>query len=464
MFTRPLPRPRLLCAAGCLCVAGCSAAGDGGPTSPGGKAATNSVAIKFCAPELPVWVAYQNGIDGPWTAVTAGAPGTYAFSVGDKGAIAYVTPRNGDAASYGYATTVIHASATELQTISLPSCRTDDRGTKSVSGVATGLDAGDFSMIALGSAFNIAFPDGPEGAAPFVLSGAPAGSHALIASRVSASAMGTIASKVIIRRGLNPAAGAALPALNFKSSEAVSTTIGKLTVTGLGAETGYFNSEFIDAGGTSLTLSDAPSVSPSTSLVMAGIPAASLATGDLHASYVSTESRGVNSYTRLVSDRTVALGPAIGTPVITTVASSPSVRIRMQIPAQASYTSAMVAEFNQGNGPASRQVELAVTAAYVGGAPATWSAAVPDLSGAAGYSASFGMTAATSVQSVAILTGGNMLFFALPTDGATLSYALADASRLSSARVGRDGSPAPASSARVWSATTHTVLRAWRRN
>ena len=377
--------------------------------------------------------------------------GAYGFAINGTGALAYVAPRNGSAANYGYATTVIYATAAELQLFSHDACQYAMRGEKSVGGIALGLGATENASLKLGS--SMGFATGGGTAAPFLISNVADGPHDLIASRYTNGLAFPVTSKLIIRRGMNPANGSSMPALDFNSAEAVAPVVSTLSVAGVGGQAVFMISGFTTATGTEQTFTAAATTTGSIQYL--GVPTASLAPGDLHELMVSVDdgagaARLVLSFARIASDRTIEMGPSIGELSVSTVATSPSIRLRMQIPAQNAYAKSMVAGFFGGEGPGNRKVVLAVTANYLGAAPSAWSVTMPDLSTAAGYQASYGMTSQTGLKYTGVLTGGNQLFFAAPVDGALLAMAQRRVSTVSAARVPHEPlSPAASATRRL---------------
>jgi hypothetical protein len=99
--------------------------------------------------------------------------------------------------------------------------------------------------------------------------------------------------------------------------------------------------------------------------------------------------------------------------------------------AQPAYGTAAVAEISAGGySPLGRSIELAVTSAYLGAAPAKWSLTMPDLTTAQGFDPQWTMQTAIGLYYIGIATGGNRLFFSPATDGQLLSYALRDGETL----------------------------------
>ena len=115
--------------------------------------------------------------------------------------------------------------------------------------------------------------------------------------------------------------------------------------------------------------------------------------GAVPASSNGTSFRFIERLQRSPSEQTTTLGPQLGTGTkITTLAATPYLRLRAQIPA-GTYTDGANAEFAQN----ANTVSVFATAAYLGAVPTTWTLDVPDFS-SAGYDAAWALKSGTGVS------------------------------------------------------------------
>jgi hypothetical protein len=394
---------------------------------------STNIVYQLCAPSAPVWVGYQSGA-GAWTTLPTSASGSYTFSVAGVGGFAFVLPNSGDGVRFGYSTAVVYGSAADLNTMGGGTCAV--AGTKSMSGLVSGLLTGETATIALDGASTTVPAPTTGTTSPFTLDRVADGAHDLVATRDFVTNSGQGASKVIIRRVLDPASGTALPTLDFSSTEALTPVTPTLTVANGGADQPLAFADFVTGNGTPASLSGSYVTAGQASY--RGIPAASLLTGDLHSllTYVSTSTaaRGVQAYFQAATDRTLTLPPAITTPTVSTVASSPYARFRTQLTTQSEYGVLLFTEYEQqGSTPATdRLVDVIVTAGYFNGLPQSWVAVVPDLTGAAGFGAAWGLAAGVSTSYYVEVDGGAPLG-AQRANGATITFAATGGTTSSSA-------------------------------
>jgi hypothetical protein len=353
-------------------------------------AATN-VVFTFCAPMLPVWVGYQSGTSGAWTTASVGAGNSYSFNITGVGGVAYVVAANGDAASYGYETWIQYGTAAELQSYGGGMCPSTATG-KTVYGQVLGMSPAEEVFVGLG------YSRTATSVGPYILTNVADGAHDLVASR-HAIGGSALPNKVIISRGLNPAAGSTLPSIDFGTS-GVATAAATLTVSGLGATPASVDVGFDTQNETSAALT-ATTTSGAGTAAYYGVPDSSLIAGDRHSFTLSVmdaqDARYLFTNYQHVANRTIAMSPVIATPAFTTVATAPYARINASFASQTAYNGSVFLAYGQQHSLTSytgsdRYLYLSVTAGYLGGAPATWSVSIPDLSGAAGFNSSWGLS------------------------------------------------------------------------
>jgi hypothetical protein len=383
----------------------------------GSTGGTNAVSYPFCAPALPVWVAYQSE-NGAWTRVQAGANNTYGFNIGARGGIAYVMQTGTD-----YDLTVTYGTAAELNAGGSGQCSAYPRGTKRLTGTVAGATMSDFVQVSLGPVSELVF-----GGSAFTLDSVPDVPLNLLASRASldmATGGLSAANRLILRRNVNYANNSAIPTLDFNGTEAFAPATANLTIAGAGSDTafvgtifstGRFSFDGFGGGAFSFNFGASP-------LRYAGVPTDRLQSGDTHVLFASaqgadtTVTRGLLAFVRTISDRSVTLGPAPSAAAVTALGSAPSLRLRATSAAQSQYSGGASVDFSQ----STRSATVSATAAYFGGAPATWDLAIPDLS-AAGFDAAWGLRPGTRTDWSFTTYGGNFLsvFSGTPADGTTL--------------------------------------------
>ena len=382
----------------------------------------------FCSDDAPAWFAVQDG-SGPWTHVT-GTNNSFTFHfTSTKVGIAYVTT----SATSGSDLTVVYATAAELQGVGGTTTVGCTSGGKSVNGSVANVGASELATISLASSSATVVGGSAN---TFQLTGLPQGTHDLIASRITQTISGSSISyalnRLIIRRNLDPANGSTLPVLDFAGSESFAPATANVTIGNLGSDQALAEAGLTTANGTSAGFFFS-SPSTATTLPYYGVPDAKLATGDLHSLTVfatppgsgsPSTSRVASLYFRSVTDRTVTLGSTLGVPTITTVATTPYLRLRAQLAAQSEYNRLAGIFYTQGSGASERSVSVMMTAAYAG--TASYDLTIPDLSAASGWNNAWGLQPAVATNWTEIEAGGSFNFFfpgQHPTDGSTVLYA-----------------------------------------
>ena len=357
--------------------------------------AGTSVTMKFCGADIPMWFAVQSD-GGPWTQVTGG-PGGYTFSVGAKGAEAFVM------GSSDYpATAVIFASAAELVEIgqaTVANCANPAYGSRRLNGTVANLGASQVASISIGDGYASVSGNGPM---TFTVDHVPDAAADLIAVRQNVTETGFIPDKLIARRGVNLPNGATIPLLDFAAAEAFAPAMANLTLSNLGADSAIAVAGIYAGMNTFASISETYGT---TQLSFGGLPANQLVSSDVHelaaisvAPGGANDARGVDAYFHAVADQTFTLGPALATPTFSTVSATTPQRWRAQLAVQSAYPNDVSVDFSQSLGfGSSRGVTLYATAAYLGGSPSTWDVTIPDMS-AAGYNAAWGLAAGTAVS------------------------------------------------------------------
>jgi hypothetical protein len=352
-----------------------------------------NVTAQFC-PDVgvPLWVAFQDGPTGSWVTSTP-VNGVYTGSVNSgRGAIAYVT----GSASEGYTTSVNYGTLTELQGFSAFLCEGATGTGKTVNVNVVGAGATDFVTMALGSSVSIAVLGPPQ---PF--EGVPDGTLDLLGARAGIAGQSVVLNKLFAQRGINPAAGSTVT-VDFNGPNAVDPVTATLTIGNLGADQAVVSALYRSANRTTLVYGfELPGTSATRTF--GGFPAAA---GSFHMALVnaapnfetSDRYRAAGVVFASVAAKTITLGADMGAVNVTAAATTPTFRPQAVIPAAAPYNQSWIFTASQASGAQFRSAEVQMTSGYVGGTPASVTVVVPDLSGATGYLASWGLSSGTTVE------------------------------------------------------------------
>jgi hypothetical protein len=350
---------------------------------------------------VPIWFAYQDGT-GPWTPVNV-AGNAFRFSVSQSRAgIAYVT-QNPDGS---FSLSVLYFAASELPAQATSQCA--QTGSKTVNGSVAGLSGTQQAGIALGNSFASVLPGAPP---TFTLNLVRDGVVDLLASRsiltINGTSVTTTTDKLIFRRGLNPASGSTLPLLDFGSTEAFDPVTRNITINNLMGESSIVGMWYHTSNGFVNSFFGGFPASGGTQ-TYPGVPAARQQAGDLHAMQLAagpyTSStidrlRFVLAYFAEATDRTVTLGPQLNTPTVSTAATAPYVRWRVQLAVQPEYDKAWTASWSQaGTGGNARTAVISATVGYLGSAPATVELVIPDFASVTGWNNTWGPRTGVQAQ------------------------------------------------------------------
>jgi hypothetical protein len=373
--------------------------------------------LDFCASEAPIFLAFQNE-GGAWTRVDPNGNQTFAFRAADKVGLAMVF-QSGNR----YSTEIVYAQNDELLPLSGGAC-TEVTGTKSLNGSVANVAVGSFAYVSM--ALSTVIMEPPP--STFTLTDLPNGPLDLLAHRGSLLATGEVPNRVIIRRSENRISGTTMPVLDFASSEAQNPATNSLTVNGLvTGETNFIDLFFETATtfGHPLFLSE-PFTSANQTIYH--VPGSMTQAGDLHLIDVygfttgGSAYRGETQFYSNASNRTASFGGSLNVPTFTTVAASPTARLRMQLNAQSDYPAFVVALYDQ-TGTTIRSVSVLGSAAYFE-SPLTWDLAIPDLSVVPGFPTASGLQSGTQTTMSAVGYNGDIAtYFGAPAENSTLRYA-----------------------------------------
>ena len=385
--------------------------------APGGN---GNVAFSFanCDPsEVPVWFAAQSGT-GAWTRVTAGANNTFTFSVGSAGGFAMVRPDGPN-----FSTSVFYGSQADITALALGSpCRgvNASGGTKQLTGTTGSGGPATHAFVAIGGA-SVLHP-AIQGAG-FTLDGVPAGQRDLLAVSFAndANDLGfDQANHSAPQRELrerDPAI-AILRHRGFRFHQRPHCNEQHGDGSDVGAGVVAYGQRLVRA------ILDHRWPGP-TRIPFPGLPDSVLQPGDLHVIEVTaTPTTGSSARAAILLRHSatfdvdaVTLGPTLNQPTVTSLGTSPYLRLRAQLASQTSYNVAAVAEFAQ----SANSVSVAATANYANGTPANWVLDIPDLT-AAGYDPTWGLKSGSSLEWQVTAASGTVLpfFGATPVDGTGL--------------------------------------------
>jgi len=353
------------------------------------------VIFAYCSSQSePVWVAYQQGTNGPWQRVDGGMTRTYRFRISDKGAIARVM-QLGSAGAGGYQTFVTYGTVGELQSYGVRGCPSTailPTVYKSFSGTVTGLSSGERSSIWFTNSTTQVTMNGGSFSFYQVIDGP----HDLIATKLIGADQR--ARTIIVRRGLNPPDGSTIPVLDFASAEAFALDSAHVTISNLNGRSGGVRSSLVTSAGYGSDLGYAPTtngVAP-----YSGIPTSHTAAGDrLIINATANDANGAEyiyqDFSSDVTDHSVAVGPLMSTPSISILSSSPIILTQASVPSQPEYGDSFQFQLQQGSASSARFYQAVVSAAYLGGTPATWVLAQPAWPASSGYEPAWGISTST---------------------------------------------------------------------
>lgn len=413
-----------------LSIAACS---DG--IGPGGSRDFLDLSLDFCASEAPVFLAFQNE-NGPWERVLPDGNQTFRFVAADRMALAMIF-------QFGttYVTEIVYAQNDELLPLSGGAC-TETSGAKSLNGSVASVPPGSFANVSM--ALTTETFDSPQ--STFTLTSLPNGQLDIVANRGSLQLTGEVPDRVIIRRSEDRISGSTIPVLDFASSEAANVTSNALTVNGLVAGEDNLIDLFFETATTFAHPLFLSSLFTSSNQTIYHVPGTLTQAGDLHVLDVYAETsnglayRGETQFYRNAGSKVITLGAALNTPTISTVSSTPSARLRMQMGAQSDYPSFVLALYGQG----ARRVSVLGTAAYVG-SPVTWDLVMPDLSGVSGFPTQSVLQSGVQTSTQVIGYAGDVAtFFGATAENTSLRYAarLSSQTALRALRAGGAGDDA----------------------
>jgi hypothetical protein len=390
--------------------------GDGGTIA--GPDPKRSISLDFCAGSIPIWFAVQNE-DEAWQQVTGSAAGSFSFEATRQVSIAFVTTPVGS----GFITNVLNVDRDELEAIAGDPCR-EISGSKTLNGSVTGLTGAQVVRLSM-SPLVVAATTATN--SMFSLAALPDGPLDLVATRFP-TATTQPSDRIIVRRNLDLASGSTIPALDFGAAEAQPLATAIATFANRGNDLVDLGVEYLTANVTRHPLMQTTNLS-ATSALFVSVPSALRGPDDLHRltaiASAASGTREVTQFYRSPSDRTLTFGPVLSAPASSVASTTPYVRPRLTIAAQAEYPTAMEAFFGQLTGGTFREITIRTTAAFLGGVPATWTLELPDFS-AAGYDNLWAFPNATGINTNARGYDGPVFLFSefVASDGDMIKSAI----------------------------------------
>jgi hypothetical protein len=322
---------------------------------------TESVTLSFCPGT--VWAGVQS--EGENWVTIANGPTDATIDASERLIVAVINPGGNDGKLTFYLLTRDQAQATFV-------CST--AGTKQLSGSVTGTS---------GSLTQIAMANSTAGTGTlftnFTLTNLPDGPLDLVATHRNTA---------IIRRRVNYANGATIPALDFSSAEAFALQAHTLTIELNGIVAPQWTTAIMTNGGTRANLSSSGPPCCTDGKIYTQ-PASRQESGDLYHLTVGGggggDGRLVERFYATPSDQTLVFGPPASRATLTTVATAGQLW-RAEIPAQPEYGSQIELAVGAPQ-PSTNTTSVVIRASreYFGGTPTTWAFTVPDLSSVAGF-------------------------------------------------------------------------------
>jgi len=378
-----------------------------------------SISVDFCAPNAPAWVAFRDG-DGAWTRsaaeVTGGVHSFRHTFKSDRAEMATLTHLSGSATFLS----VMFAAPEELPA-SGDTLTADCVGALplTVFGSVSGLPAGGAATVSSG--FSL-FSSVPAGQSTFKLRGLADRPQDLLAARIDPVNGIPEITRLIVRRDLTLADSSTLPVLDFGAAEAFDAVKSQLSITGLGTWTGAI-ATYLHSPRSEMILALTSQTSAATRTLF-GLPADRLAGGELQLLRLSAatgagETRSAALYFRAPADRTLQLGAPLSDLAITSLATTPALRLRATFAQQSEYDGQTSIVFQQGLVPV--QVNLSMSAKYASRVVGGHVLELPDLSGVEGFDPAWTLSPGSQVLWSATRIGGTLGFGrnAKPVDGAT---------------------------------------------
>jgi hypothetical protein len=329
------------------------------------------------APDRPLWVAFQDDA-GTWKQLSSVA-GTYTASMlGAKGALAIVS-----GSTPNHRTTLFMWTRAELSAAPLAWCGAPVSRTRTATVNVAGMGEAESVKLEFGGGFGYAFANGVA-----TIDGIEGGTHDFIAFRRKYLDSDRSGDRILIRRDLNPAAGASIGSINMTQSEALPLAQATFTVPSMlpGERLSFLSWFHFEASCVGYLVEQATvgetEEGGTTSFTARGVPAALRRPTDYHnmtlSAYRGTTSRYSEEMVGTFGPKTLSLPSSLPAYTVDLVPGA-HIRPRVQIamPAEFRYLSL---DYSQSGAP---DVSVLASAGWYGAG--TVSLAVPDFSAAPGW-------------------------------------------------------------------------------
>ncbi len=375
-------------------------------------ASSGNITWRSCGPTLAAWLAVQDGA-GAWTRVV-GVNDTYSFSLSSgRGGVAYVVVSPGVAVT----TLVVYGTASELQAMSDAQCGGFAGPGKTVTAAIAGANPTDLVQTTLGRSHTSVFLSQSSTATFSGVGNAPVDLVASNLAQLTVNPTSYAIKKVIIRRGLTPAAGSALAPIDFGGAEAFDPVMHTVTIANLGSDSAgvisYYatSTNVTPTGAFTAPLTAGTAASTGGTLTYAGIPGAKQVAGDLHILVVQSHQSGATESQRLVTsvfknavDQTVALGPVLAAPTVTAIAGTGRVQAVITPPAEYNSSFGLLLEQSTGLGGPLVVYGISQTRAYASGSTVTLT--IPDLTAVSAFDLNWGLKVGGVAAWIVTASGG----------------------------------------------------------
>ena len=384
---------------------------------------TRTISVAFCTGLQPRWVAFQDG-DGAWAQaqpVVSGVQTVYRHTFSSNhAAIAKASVLDGGLTSLD----IQYGAPEELSIVAdtNPS-HCGPAVSKTLLGTIAGLQTEDIATISA-SEFSRAFVI--PGALPsFVLSGLADGPQDILATRATRVNNVEVLTSMILRRTPQLADSATIPVLDFSSPEAFAPAVANVTVIGQGPDGVITHTTLHTANSESVISFHSTNVMAALHSYDA-VPESKLAAADLQvltataapSSNPTDAVRTASLYFRAPGTQTITLGAPLQAPTVSTVGTTPSLRLRAVFTAQPDYDRSTLITYQQGD---NTLVTVSMTASYASLTNRGYDLTIPDFSTVAGFDAAWALRPGVHVLWNVSRTGGTLGLGlnAVPTNGAT---------------------------------------------
>lgn len=388
-----------------------------------GPGPARTINVAFCSGLEPRWVAFQDG-DGAWVhaqPIVIGQQTVFQHTFSSNhAAIAKVS-------AFANSLTLLdiqYGAPEELAIVAdtNPS-HCGPAVSKTLLGTIAGLESDDIATISA-SVFSRAFIvfDAQHS---FILSGLANGPQDILATRDSRVNNVEVLTSMILRRTPQLADSATIPVFDFNSPEAFAPVVANLTVLGQGPEGVITHTTLHTANSESIISFRSTNVTAAIHGYDA-LPESKLAAADLQvltaavapSSNPTDGVRTASVYFRAPGNQTITIGAPLVAPTVSTVATTPSLRLRGVFTAQPDYDRSALITYQQGE---NTLVTVGMTATYARLTSGGYDLTIPDLTAVSGFDAAWALQPGVNVLWNVSRTGGTLGLGlnAVPTNGAT---------------------------------------------